>query len=88
MTHGDGNGPGSPPGPNAKTGHPDRPPSYRQGDLARRRAQRDAAELIGGIRAVLFLLDCGDLRLDEAAATLHILSGRLAVIALTGELAA
>ncbi len=61
---------------------------YPKGALERRRAEREADLLVDAIRTVLTLLDRGEVPLDQAAATLDILSGRLATLALTGALVA
>ena len=53
-----------------------------------RRARREADHLLLELRTLLELIDRGDLEIDLAACELHRAAGRLAMIALSGDLVA
>jgi hypothetical protein len=57
-------------------------------DLERRRAQHEAAHLRAQLRTLLDLIDAGDLDLDSGACLIHRAAGRLAGLALNGDLVA
>jgi hypothetical protein len=57
-------------------------------DLERRRAQHEAQHLLAQLRTLLDLIDSGELDLDHGACLIHRAAGRLAGLALNGDLVA
>jgi hypothetical protein len=57
-------------------------------DLERRRARHEADHLLVQLRELLDLIDSGELDIDAGGCLLHRAAGRLAGLALNGDLAA